>query len=36
MPDKPEGSKRAGEIYLENIEKILKCMSQKGWIKKGV
>lgn len=34
--DKPEGSKRAGEVYMENKKKVLKCMSKKGWVKKGL
>ncbi len=33
--DKPEGSKRSGEIHIENKGKTLKGMTQKGWIKKN-
>ena len=34
--DRPEGSKRAGEVFLENKENFLKCMSKKGWVKKRI
>ena len=34
--DKAEGSKRAGEVYIENKEKFSNCMLRKGWVEKGI